>query len=605
VNQNKHLRIAWLVVLSLLTTLALAACGDNTATTAPATTSAATSAATTGAATSAATTTGAATSAATTGAATKAATSAVATTGAATSAAAAATTEVAVGTSGHPGIYREVWFGPDPSTLDPQASQPAGWTTKYMYGNLYVGLTDYDEKANVIPGIAKEWKASADNKVWTFSLNPAAKFSSGRQVTADDVVYTYERAVDPKLKNPQALAAVNDIVGATDRFAGKAEKISGIKVVDPATVEFTLNLPTPFFPSKLAISNVYILDKDIVESGAKWWETKSAGAGPFQLAEWQHSQSIALTPNPGWYGSKVKLNRIEYLMVGDSSNRLSVFESGKTDAHWSLLTAEIDRISKDKGELGKTLVQVPEGLAYSFSFFMNANGYEPFKNVKVRKAVSMVLDPVEANDKAFNGAGIAATGIIASGMPGFKPNQSKIKFDPTAAKQLLKDAGYDDGSKLPPLTLTQIGTGADIKGFMEYAQNSLKENLGMNVTIQVVDQAQFIGMVQQGKVAAWLTILIGGYPDPYSMLSNFSSKSPQNYYGYNNPEVDGMLFQALGTADNNARYALYQQIESKLLDDAAVAPIMWGKLSYLKRPYVTGYRVNTLGIMPFTNIEVK
>ncbi len=570
--QSKRLRFAWAVAFLLMASLVMTACGDTATPTAPATS---------------ATTTN----------------NTSATTSAATSAAAATT--VAAATSGHPGIYKEAWYGPDPVTLDPQASQPPGFTTKYMYGNLYVGLTDYDEKANVIPGLAKEWKASPDSKVWTFSLNPAAKFSSGRQVTAADVAYTYERSIDPKLKNPQALAAVGDIAGANEKFAGKAENISGLKVIDPATIEFTLTLPTPFFPSKLAITNAYILDKDIVESGPKWWETKSAGAGPFQLGEWQHNQKIVMTPNPGWYGPKVKLTRVEYIMVGDQTNRLNTFESGQTDAHWSLLTAEIDRISKDKGELGKTLVVVPEALGYTFGLSMNSAGYEPFKDVKVRKAVSMALDAAAINDTAFNGAGIQATGIVSNGMPGFKPNQTKLKYDAAAAKQLLKEAGFEDGSKMPELTLTQVGSGPDVAGFIQFAQEALKTNLGMNVKIQVVDQAQFVGLLRQGKVAAWLNLMIASYPDPYAVLSNFSSKSPFNYYGYNNAEVDGLLFKALGTQDNAARYAIYQDIETKLLDDAAMMPVMWGKLSYLKRPYVSGYRVNALGIMPFTQIEVK
>lgn len=251
-------RLSLVAVLLMMVATILGACGDNTATPAATTANATTQAS--------ATTTSAASTAATTA---KAATTQAATTAAATA---------AVASSGHPGIYREVWYGPDPVTLDPQASQPQGYTTRYMYNNLYVGLTDFDVKANVVPGIAKEWKASADAKVWTFTLDPTAKFASGRQVTAADVVYTYERAVDPKIKNAVALGVVGDIVGASDKFAAKADSISGIKVIDPGTIEFTLLQPTPFFPTKLASTAGFILDKDIVESGAKWWETKSAGA---------------------------------------------------------------------------------------------------------------------------------------------------------------------------------------------------------------------------------------------------------------------------------------------------------------------------------------
>jgi ABC-type transport system substrate-binding protein len=559
--------------------MVLSACGDNTATpAAPATTTAANTTPATGAATTAAQTTS------------------------------AATTKAATVSSDHPGVYSEVWYGPDPVTLDPQASQPGGYTTLYMYGNLYVGLTDYDQNLNIVPGIAKEWKASADSKTWTFTLNPNAKFSSGRQVTADDVAYSFERALDPNLKNARALGGpVGDIVGASDKFSGKATKIAGIKVIDPTTIEFSLAIPTSFYPSKLASgSSAYIVDKDVIAANpTKWWETKSAGAGPFQLSAWQHNQSISLVPNPGWYGSKVKLTQINYLMVGDQTNRLSVFESGKADAHWQLLTAEIDRVSKDKGDLGKMFSFMPKGIAYTYALQLNANGYAPFKDAKVRKAIMMALDSAAINETPLNNAGFVATGLISNGLPAYKPDQMKLKYDPEGAKKLLAEAGYADGSKLPELTLTQVGAGPDAAGTTQFIQEELKTNLGMNVKIDVADQQRFIALSREGKVAAWTGLMIVGYSDPYSMLSYFFSKSPLNSYGYNNPEVDGLLMQAMATQDETARNAIYQQVEAKVLDDAAIMPLMWSKFYMLQRPWVSGFRVNALGIMPYTELEVK
>jgi ABC-type transport system substrate-binding protein len=570
-----------LVVLILCASLILTACGSSTPTTAPAATTAVAQAP----ATAPQATTAPAVSATTT-------------------APAPATTAPAV-TSGHPGVYREAWFGPDPATLDPQASQPAGYTTRFMYGNLYIGLTTYDEKANVVPGIAKEWKASPDSRTWTFSLNPAAKFSSGRQVTANDVAFSFERALDPKLKNAQATGALGDIDGAMAKFGGQAEKIAGINVVDETTLELKLTLPTAFLPTKLAISNAYILDKNIVEANPKWWETKSAGAGPFQLSEWLHNQKIVLSPNPGWHGNKVKLQKVEYLMVGDQTNRLNLFESGQTDTHWQLLTAEIERLSKDKGDLGKSFKQYPQGFGFTFYMGMNGNAYEPFKDAKVRKAISMALDSAAINEVPLNGAGIQATGLVSNGMPGFKPNQMTTKFDVAGAKKLLAEAGFSDPSKMPELTLTQVGSGPDAAGTAQYIQQALKTDLGLNVKIEVVDQAQFQGLLRQNKVASWTTLMIAGYTDPYAMLSNFHSKSPFNTFGYNNPEVDALLGRALATQDNTARYQLYNQIEAKVLEDAVVMPVMWAKFYYLERPWVSGYKVNVLGIMPFTDVEVK
>jgi ABC-type transport system substrate-binding protein len=140
---------------------------------------------------------------------------------------------------------------------------------------------------------------------------------------------------------------------------------------------------------------------------------------------------------------------------------------------------------------------------------------------------------------------------------------------------------------------------------MQYVQNSLKTQLGMKVEIQVTDQQSFVPMLMQGKVSAWATLMFMGYADQYAALSNFSSKSPNNVYGYANPEVDALLLQSVTVQDTKARETLYNQIESKLLEDMPVMPIMWGKFYVMQRPYVSGYRVNVLGIMPFTNVEVK
>jgi oligopeptide transport system substrate-binding protein len=217
----------------------------------------------------------------------------------------------------------------------------------------------------------------------------------------------------------------------------------------------------------------------------------------------------------------------------------------------------------------------------------------------------MSIDSSEITINALNDAGYVATGILSNGMPGFKPDQMKFKFDPAAGKKLLAEAGFPDPSKMPELVITQIGSGPDASGPAQSIQNTLKNGLGLPVRIEVVDQQRAISQLREGKVAAWSDMPILTYTDPYAMLARFSSKSPSNYFGYNNPEIDSLLLKATATQDAKARYAIYQDIEAKLLDDGAIMPIMWAKFYYLQRPWVSGYKTNALGIMPYTEVEVK
>jgi ABC-type transport system substrate-binding protein len=189
----------------------------------------------------------------------------------------------------------------EPLTFDPHLVQDAE-SAEYVV-HIFSGLVGIDENLNLAPDLAEKWDVSPDGKTYTFTLRKDGKFHDGKQVTAQDVKYSLERALDPKTQSPVADTYLGDIVGARDRLANRAQEVSGVKVVDEYTVEITIDAPKPYFLWQLTYTTASIVDRANVESGGKTWADKPNGTGPFKLAS-KSTTEIVLARNDSYYGAK-------------------------------------------------------------------------------------------------------------------------------------------------------------------------------------------------------------------------------------------------------------------------------------------------------------
>jgi len=212
-------------------------------------------------------------------------------------------------------------------STNPRDYDPA---TTYSSGDklLFSGLVSFDPNLNLTPDLAESWDVSADGTVYTFHLRANAKFHNGRAVTAQDVVYSWERAASPALGSDTVLTYLGDIVGVREMVAGEASNITGLSAINDHTLQVTIDAPKPYFLLKLTYPTAFIVDKENVESGEEWYRTPN-GTGPFKLREWKRFEVMVYEANADFYLGAPSIPYVVFQLYSGDSQRL--YETGEVD----------------------------------------------------------------------------------------------------------------------------------------------------------------------------------------------------------------------------------------------------------------------------------
>ncbi|HXD09964.1 MAG TPA: ABC transporter substrate-binding protein, partial [Anaerolineales bacterium] len=328
----------------------------------------------------------------------------------------------------------------DLATLDPAIGYD--WTNWPAIKLVFDGLLDYDSGTTIEPRLAEAMPSiSADGTVYTFKLRKGVKFSNGREFTADDVVYTMTRVLDPKTGSPGAGFFVG-IKGAQDFIDGKATTVEGIKALDANTVEFTLSAPDVTFLNKMAINFSFIVPKEEVEKAGENFGHAPVGTGPFVLKEWKSGESLVFERNPNYFYEGLPYLDSLTIQVGVAPDvALLRLEKGEIQlmgdpppgADWTRITSDAawkDRIEK-QATVNTTYIAINTTMA-------------PFDNLKVRQALNHAIDK-QRIVQLLNGRATVANQILPPLMPGYDPAYTGYEYDPEKAKALLTEAGLPDG----------------------------------------------------------------------------------------------------------------------------------------------------------------
>jgi oligopeptide transport system substrate-binding protein len=456
---------------------------------------------------------------------------------------------------------------------------------------VFSGLVSLDPKLNLTPDLAESWEVSADGMTYTFHLRENAKFHNGKPVTAQDVIYSWERAASPKLASDTVLTYLGDIVGIKDIVDGKAEHASGLAALDERTLQVTIDAPKPYFLYKLTYPTAFIVDKDNVESGAEWFRQPN-GTGPYKLTEWKSMESIVYEANPDFYLGKPSIPYVVFQLYSGVGQRL--YESGEIDMT-GIGSYSADRFLDPTEPLHNELIT---GVNLCTGYITFDTTRPPFDDVNVRKAFSMAFDRQKYIDVVLNGHALPANGLYPPGLPGFNTELKGLPYDPEQARQLLKESKYGGPEGLPPIVFTDAGIGTYVSPDVAAMAQMWEQNLGVTITVENLEPNYYSEQIYAGNHGQ---LISGGwcadYPDPENFADVlFHTGSQQNNGGYSNPELDTLLEQARVEQDVNKRMAMYQQAEQMLVDDAAA---LWTthSLSYeLVKPYVKGYTFTPIDI---------
>ncbi|MSP78008.1 MAG: peptide ABC transporter substrate-binding protein [Dehalococcoidia bacterium] len=488
------------------------------------------------------------------------------------------------GTQG--GVFKRL--GADPPTLDPHLT---GDTTSAMYVvEIFSGLVTITPDLKLEPDVAERWEVNKDNTVYTFFLRKNAKFHDGRQVTAQDVKYSLERATDPKLFSPFADTYLGEIMGARDRIQGKANELSGVKVIDNSTIQITTKQPTAYFLAMLTYPTAFIVDKNNIEQMSRNWTKQPNGTGPFKLKSYRIGDQLVLERNPNFYKEPAKLDQVVYLLRGGSP--MAMYENNEIDLTGVGL-ADLDRVRDVKDPLHKDVVSVPPGFDISYIGF-NAS-VAPFDDVKFRQALNYAVNKKLIADQVLANLVVPADSILPPGFPGYSGKIQPLAFNAQKAKQLLSESKY--ANNIPRIVLTVPGTGGGLGLDLEVIIEMWKQTLGVNVEMQQVEWATFLQDLNARKFQMFAGLgWQADYPDPHNFLDVlFNSQSELNHNGYANSEVDKLLVAARTEPDFNKRAVLYQQAEQMVINDAVWVPLWFSSEAVLLvKSNVHGFKVSPL-----------
>ncbi len=461
------------------------------------------------------------------------------------------------------------------------ASAPGGVFLPYFYENGYDGnatgpifasLVDLDSEGKPKADLAESWEISSDNLVYTYHLRKDAKFSDGTPVTADDVAFTLTLLADPSYSG-YADISTYFIKGVDDYKKGNADSVSGIKVIDPATIQITteqvnaqnlLNLGGPVL-SKAYYGKSYQkgkLDylKDLYPA--------PMGAGPYKFSKYIPGQEIDYVANENYYGGKPSIENLIY-KVSSPDTDLQLFQAGETDTVSVPFTDDNLQALKDVG-----FADVQISTANNFGEIYFNNSKPTLKDTAVRQALYYGLDRQKLVDVQYQGhAQVANVPNSPLSWAYTEDGITKYDFNPEKAKQLLDDDGWKvgsdgirekDGVKLKLSYLTKKGDDT----FISIAKDNYKD-LGIDFEAEITDFDTEISRFTKGDydLAAFSTDLL---TDPNVAVLEFASGSPINYAHYSNPQVDKLIKDGISTTDLEQRKAIYKDLYKEFTNDPPI-----------------------------------
>jgi oligopeptide transport system substrate-binding protein len=486
---------------------------------------------------------------------------------------------------------------PLPRSLDP--ARTTGSAGGYV-GLLYSGLVRLSPDLQVVPELAETWTVSEDGTVYTFTLHEELTFSSGRPLTSADVVYSLERAADPRTDSSTAATYLGDILGLPEKLAGEADTIAGLEIIDDRTLQITLSGPKPYFLAKLTYPTSFVVDRESVSDSDEEWVFDAHASGPYLLREIREQEAILFSRNDSYHNPPA-IPHIVYLTARAGSS-ISLYQAGEVD-FIRLGALDALRVRQPSDDLHQEWVSVT---TMCTGMMMLNNSLPPFDDPLVRQAFALAVDKTALNELLSEGKNLVAATILPPAMPGYSLAlaQAAVGLDDTAAQDLLAQSTYATG--LPPITLLAAGFGDSQRDDLNALVDMWQQTLAAEVTIQFVDPIDFTVVVHQEEGHMVSYGWCADYPDPQNFLDVlFFTGGDFNVSGYSNAEVDAILLEARTTLDTGRRLALYQEAEALLLADVAAIPLSHGVDDFLVKPQVNGAVASPIGVpfIPLLSLE--
>ncbi|MBC8128786.1 MAG: ABC transporter substrate-binding protein [Rhizobiaceae bacterium] len=483
-----------------------------------------------------------------------------------------------------------VTYKDDVATLDPAIGYD--WQNFAMIKSLFDGLMDYEPgTATLRPGLAESYTISDDGKVFTFKLRDGVTFHNGRAMTAEDVKYSLDRVTNPKTQSPGA-GFLGSIAGYDKVLSGEASELSGVKVVDPKTVEITLSRPDATFLQVMALNFSYVVAREAVEEFGADFGRHPMGTGAFKLAEWTLGQRLVFEKNADyWREATPKLDKITFEIGQEPVVSLLRVQNGEVDVPGDGIPPAKFREVMDNPEEAKEVVS---GVQLQTGYITMNTTMAPFDNVKVRQAINMAINK-DRIVQIINGRATPANQPLPPTMPGYVKDFKGYAYDPAAAKALLAEAGFTDGFE------TELfASNTDPQPRIAQAIQQDLAAIGVKASIQALAQANVIaaGGSKEGAPMIWSGGMgwIADFPDPSNFYGPIlgcagAVEGGWNWSWYCNKDLDAKATEAdamVDPAKAEERAKLWGEIYTAIMADAPWVPVFNEKRYTMKSARMGG-----------------
>lgn len=425
----------------------------------------------------------------------------------------------------------------DAATLDPHLQ----WNTDSytIYRNIFDNLLTRDASGEIVPQIAKSWKY-LDDKTIEFQIRDDVTFQDGSKLTAEDVAFSINRIIDPKLKSPQL---------------SQFDQIEKAEATSPTTVKMTTKSPYPALLAQLV--KLSIVPKAYVEKvGDQEFNLKPLGSGPYKMVNWQKGIQTELQAYDNYWRAKPPFENVVFRAVPDVSTRIADLKTGKADL---IRDVPPDQTASVDGDSNSQVLSVPtERVGY---MFINAEA-GPTKDVRVRQAIAYAIDRDALIQSLLEGYGAPVNIVGAKPVFGYTDKVQGYPYDPEKAKELIKAAGAE-GAKVEFLTSPAYN-----RAMVEAIQQMVNE-VGLNVEISSSDQATFLKR-RQGDPANAGGLALGAWScacqDADGIIFPLF-RSGSIWAKYKNETYDALVDKARTILDEDERLKLYEQAYEILRED--------------------------------------
>lgn len=445
---------------------------------------------------------------------------------------------------------------------------------------IYSRLVEADENMQIHPGLAESWK-QLDDKTMQFNLRKGIKFHNGDDFTAEDVKFSFERMMN------------------SPRIAFVLPPIERIDIVDDYTVNIVTK--TPFGPLLAHLSHpaLGMVSKKLLTENPEALKEKPIGTGSYKFKEWIYGDKLVLEKNEDFYDKNER--RLKYIIfknVVEASNRAIGLETGEIDIATPISSVDEENIKNNP----KLQLLTKPSISYTY-IGMNMTKV-PLNDIRVRKAINYAIDKQAIIDVILNGNGKIATSPIAPGVFGFTDKTKNYEYNVEKAKELMKEAGYENGFT----TSILVFSGEANTQTAEIVQAYLKE-IGIDLKIEIVEVSAYWDMTERGVhnlfLGSWGVVTGDADYGLYAMYHSSAKGGAGNRDFYENEKVDELLDKAKTEIDPETRKKLYEEAQILIVNDAPDVMLYNRNLTVGAQKYIKGLGIHPVTLYNFATVYIE